>query len=143
MRAYSESAGPSASGFFAAEDVVFAILSEIAAVVVIPIQWAIYLPVGIGGRGSGVLVLALMHDLQVHPVPVLAFVVLLHAACDIARFRIMPALGLAGLVILDRQFQPTRMVMPGKGGAARKQNSRQQQKNQFHGISSWVVELSD
>src|SRR5487761_305720 len=115
MRAYSESSGRSAFfGLFAAEDVVFGIFSDIAAMVAIPVQGPIGLPVGIGGRSGGILILALVHDLQVHPVPVLALIVLLHAAGDIAGVRITPALGLAGLVILDGQFQRMCMFMGGK-----------------------------
>jgi len=106
---------------------------------VIPVQGPIDLPVGIGGRSGGILILALVHDLQVHPVPVLALIVLLHAAGDIAGVRITPALSLAGLVILDGQFQRMCMFMGGKARAARKQHYRQHQEKRFHAISNGAL----
>lgn len=99
-----------------AEDVVAIIFADVFAMVSTPFQR----PIANWGRRRGgcrgIRILCLMHELEVHPVSILAFIIELHAAGDVAGVWIRQALCPAELIIAGRETQQARMFMPRNRG---------------------------
>lgn len=114
-----------------------AIFADVSALVMIRVQGPIDIPVRIGGWRGKILVLGLMHDLQIHPILVLTLIIDLQAAADITGFRIMPAPGLASLIVLYRKFQGMRVLMTGEMDTACEQQycDYKYQDFSFHGVT--------